>query len=66
VQRIVIHADVSIQRIRAIHLLKHERHFIPSFNNFRQQVVRSARNFSRSSTADNTVDLWASGTGPIR
>src|ERR1700722_47556 len=38
VQGVVVHADVSIKRTRAIHLLKHERHFIPSFNDFRQQV----------------------------
>ena len=31
VQRIVVHADVSVKRTRTIHLLKHEGHFVPGF-----------------------------------
>src|ERR1700687_992261 len=38
VQRIVVHADISVQRTRSIHQLKRERNLIPTFKNFRHQV----------------------------
>ena len=38
VQGVVVHSDVSVQRIGAIHLLKHERDFIPSFQYLGHEV----------------------------
>src|SRR5439155_20502527 len=37
-QGVVVHSDVSVQRIGAIHLLKHERDFIPSFQYLGHEV----------------------------
>ena len=38
VQGVVIHSDISIKRVRSVHELKRERHFISSFQHLRNQV----------------------------